>query len=457
MNSPPDLLVLSRAMPMIPAPSRKLGTRLLLPGAILICAAALLAYAARSVLIPAVPVRIVPVVERERSDAPHTDPAALPQPRAVVQAPGWIEPDPYATTIPALAEGVVRDLLIVEGQRVEAGEVVARMVDDEARLALRRAEAEILEKEAEVARSEAEFAAAEARADELRDDLTRKRPLVERGAIGAAELTQLELRLRAAERGIAAAQGMTAQSRAALVRADVMRDEAALLLSRMSITAPSAGVVMQRLVEPGMRISMGSAEGMTTAVARIYDPARLQARVDVPVSDAGKVAVGDHAEVATEALPGRTFSGRIVRAVHEGNIQRNTVQFKVAIEAPDPAMKPEMLCRVRILGGPRSVPSSIDATEAPDAPGPHRGSVLLLPESVLLQRSGDTARVWRIDRADPSGLPTARMTEVGIALFEVGLVRITRGLSPGDRVVINAPPELREGSSVRILGEEEAE
>lgn len=54
------------------------------------------------------------------------------------QAAGWVEPRPSAVMAAALVEGVVSAMLVVEGQEVTAGEPVARLVDDEAQIAVKR-------------------------------------------------------------------------------------------------------------------------------------------------------------------------------------------------------------------------------------------------------------------------------------------------------------------------------
>ncbi|MEZ6197045.1 MAG: efflux RND transporter periplasmic adaptor subunit [Planctomycetota bacterium] len=60
---------------------------------------------------------------------------------AVLQAAGWVEPDPFPTLVNALAPGIVAELLVEESDRVAAGDPVARLVADDARLALDAAEA----------------------------------------------------------------------------------------------------------------------------------------------------------------------------------------------------------------------------------------------------------------------------------------------------------------------------
>ena len=78
-------------------------------------------------------------------------------------------------------------------------------------------------------------------------------------------------------------------------------------------------------------------------VARLYDPAHLQIRVDIPLAEAAKVAIGDSVEITTETLRGRTFRGTITRFVQEANSQKNTIQIKATLIDPASELKPEML------------------------------------------------------------------------------------------------------------------
>src|SRR5688572_29438803 len=129
----------------IPPPKFNWKTRILLPGAILIALLLLIAYAARDTLLPAKAVTVVPVVLKDLpgGHTPNAQPAAPAAPAAAgfaagagVQAPGWVEADPFPIAVTALADGVVREVLALEGQSIKAGDVVARLIDDDAKLAL---------------------------------------------------------------------------------------------------------------------------------------------------------------------------------------------------------------------------------------------------------------------------------------------------------------------------------
>ena len=490
----------------IPPPARHWRTRVLLPAALLLTVTALLLYAMRSALWPAAPVRVVAVVLR-----PVTGAAASES--VTIQAPGWIEPDPFAIGIPALAEGILREVLVRDGEAVKVGQVVARLVDQDARLALARAEAEVRSREAELnvnraalaaaqsdwehliertkaaAAAEAGLAAAraeldrlpsqvaveEARLAEITDRFNRIEQTASTGASTEVELAEtrarrqsqaavveatrrqqpvLEAKVRAAEADLAAASqharlriaerkaldGATAavaQAQAARAHGQAARDEAQLRLDRMEVRSPADGIVLTVKTAPGQKVSFGSDDPHSVEVVRIYDPASLQVRVDVPLADAARVSAGQKAKVVVGVLPDQTFDGLVTRTVHEADIQRNTVQFKVAIANPSPQLKPEMLARVRFIGA---------ATSA----APAASQLVFAPER-LISRDGDgRATAWVADRATSTA--TRRVLTLTDMKFD-GWIAVREGLRPGDLLIASDTGVLREGTRIRIISE----
>ena len=119
----------------------------------------LLVSAGRS-LWPAKSVRVEPVVFGATSQ-PDDNEGGARAPGRSVQAPGWLEADPFYVACTSLADGVVDEMLVLEGDYVEEGQVVARLVDDDASLALARAEADLAVGRARLDVAGAELAAAE--------------------------------------------------------------------------------------------------------------------------------------------------------------------------------------------------------------------------------------------------------------------------------------------------------
>lgn len=444
----------------VPRPPRRWATRVLIPVSLLLGMAGVLAFAARGTLLPPPGVWVAPVVQVDRSpvlSAATGEPAlATGEPASLgpvlVQAPGWIEADPYSTTVPVLAEGFVREVLVLEGEHVEKDQVVARLIDDDARLALEgaRAEHDMADAELSIARRDADVA--QARVAEVVEDLRRK-TLAGSAAVSALEISQLELRQRTLEREVLVAQARVASVEAILRSRRVAVDEAELRLSRMEIRAPITGVVQTRTLEPGMRVGMPepmTRESMGTGQIRLYDPARIQARVDVPIADAARVGMGSRAEVICEALPDRAFTGEVTRLVHEADIQRNTVQMKVRIQDPSEILKPEMLVRVRLYSrAPGSV--AAHAPESADHTPPPSATIVSIPKGALVEGSA----AWVLASGTRVGTSVARQREIqvqpGAAI--TGMINVTTGLGIGDRVIVDPPATLTEGARVRVLGE----
>lgn len=487
----------------IPLPPRRWKTRVLVPALIIGAAGSILVFAARGALRPAVQVRIVPAVVKAGVQSPGA---------VVVQAPGWVEPNPYPVSVTALADGVVGEVLVLEGEAVRKNQVVARLIPDDAKLALQRAEAELserqaelataqallseaqrnwdhptelrrrmaaaqaasAEKQAELARWPAELAAEKARLAELEAEFARlsklraggiaaekefmraqsrreaqaavvrsaegRRAVLEaqiKGAQAEIEATTEALELRIPEtRALAEAKARVSQSEAAVRRAQARRAEAALRLERMEVRAPIDGVVMARLVEPGSRVMLSGNETTAAQILRLYDPAKLQVRVDVPLGDAAHVTVGQAAEVVVNVLPDKVFRGQVVRIAHEADIQKNTLQVKVAIDRPTRDIKPEMLARVKFLAATATQPAGARAS-------------IFIPAR-LIPGQGGNASVWLVDQT--RGVAELRSITAGTARLG-DWIEIRDGLRAGDWLIADPPPGLEACDAVKVIGE----
>ncbi len=513
----------------VPLPSRPFFTRVGLPVGLVLAFLLLLAYAGRHALSPRVDVRVVPVVALAGGgsvggDAGGGDAGGASVAAVVAQAAGWVEPDPFPVFASALSDGVVEEVLVLEGEHVEAGQVVARLVAEDAELALAGAEARFMDSEAhlsiaeavlteaqsewsnpverdravDVAEAELEGAKAsvreldasvvvqDARIAVLVDRLAREEREVEDGASSEFAVSQTRLLLDGAkaerERLLAHRAVLTSRERAAKAERDAARrdrelripetralaeakaqvrrakserdgarsarDESKLRLDRMVITAPVDGVVMRRLAAPGAKLMLGMDSPHSAHVVHLYNPQKLQVRVDVPLADAAGVGVGQDAEIIVEVLPDRTFSGAVTRVVHEADIQKNTMQVKVAITDPVAEILPEMLARVRFLGSGRSGDGDGSGSGVAGAEGGGRASrSVYVPEELLVGRTGDSAAVFLLDKGESEAL--RRDVKIGRGKRD-GWVEVVSGVAPGDSVIDGRGHELEDGMAVRV-------
>jgi HlyD family secretion protein len=197
---------------------------------------------------------------------------------------------------------------------------------------------------------------------------------------------------------------------------------------------------MQRLASPGDKLVMNMDDAHSLHAVRLYDPAHLQVRVDIPIADAAKVGVGQTAQIVVAVAPDRTYNGKVTRIVNEADIQKNTLQVKVAITDPTAELKPEMLARVRFN------PPTLVATTRSTA-----GQTVFAPLH-LIHRMGDTAMAWVVDPR--RGIATHRTIQLGQTQQD-GWVAVISGLAPGDQVIADNEG-LRDGQRIRVAGEAEA-
>jgi RND family efflux transporter MFP subunit len=373
----------------------------------------------------------------------------------VFQASGWIEPDPLPIKATALIDGVIDTVHVLEGATITKGELLASLDDADARLALAAAEQKLGMLKAvrdtqiasiAAARKKYESALAIVQAaltlqDEASDQHTRLSTLP-KGTVPESNVVSARLRLdrERLQRIAAEADGGAAQAEIARMEietkvreaevsmADVELSQAKLALDRTRIVSPVTGRVLRLLAAPGQKKRLGMDDPDSSTIAILYQPDKLQVRVDVPLADASGLSVGQQAKIRCSLLPDKVFSGEVTRITGEADVQRNTLQAKVRILDPIESLRPEMLCRIEFLGS--------NAVES----GPAAGSLAMwIPQTAL-----SDGFAWV---CDPE---TQRVTKRAVnssGEIRDGFVRISDGLRAGENVIID-PQNLRDGQRV---------
>ena len=250
--------------------------------------------------------------------------------------------------------------------------------------------------EAELIRAEASHALAES-------ELARQRRLGSRSVASEAELDQAE----AEERRTFAAL-LEARTRVAYTR----------------ITAPFDGLVNALELDPGAYVQPG------TPIAEVLDLSTLEVTVLVGDRQVSVLHPGDAVDVRVDARGNQSFSGRIVRVA--GAPQDGGQRYPVVIALENPAegqgrdLRPGMLAHVRFEVGTRQA--------------------IRLPARALLHEF-ELDYVFVLEKGN-----RARRARVSIrpVPFRPDRVEITRGLTDGDRVVVTAADQLRNGMRVLL-------
>jgi RND family efflux transporter MFP subunit len=289
--------------------------------------------------------------------------------------------------------------------------------------------------------AEADLAAAEAQVHLLHERMPRLDREVE--ALTArrdALAQQLELKTDL-KRELAEAQAAVRAAAARARQAAVVVDQARLRLERMIVTAPVAGRVLQLVAQPGTRLMGENPDVMQEAatVVTMYDPQSLQVRADVRLDDVPHVQPGQKVQIGSAALAD-PITGTVLFETTFADIQKNTLQVKVALSDPPPVLKPEMLVDCTFLAPERAAAQ----------PGEHPALSIYVPGQ-LVERGDAGAAVWVADQA--AGVARRKTVKPGRQAAG-GLVEIVEGLQPGDRLIVAGREGLQDGDRIRVTGED---
>ena len=487
---------------------RHVLTRYVLPSVLIVGFLSLVAWASRDMVFPPKAVTVMPVIsstaEVQREGTP------------LFKAAGWIEPRPTPVRVAALAPGVVEKLLVVEDQSVKAGEPVAELVDDDAKLTRDRAMADLKLREAELEEAKSNLKAAQTRFKQpvhleaalgeaeaalaKIETLLKNLPFELQRAVADQEAAQKDYNGKIASRGVVAGvkidiaksklasakalvselrdreaslkkerdslsgrrdalktqlelladetkavEGATAQVKAAQARVEQARvvvAEAKLRWDRMTIPAPVDGRIFRLIAHPGARVGgganqMAGSDGST--VVTMYQPDKLQIRVDVRFEDIPKVTLGQPVEIDNPALSS-PLTGKVLFVSSEADIQKNTLQVKVAIPNPPPVFKPEMLVDVTFLA-----PEQPDRKEEPS-----QELKLYVPRQLVQQGEGGSF-VWVADQSEG----VARRVTVQTDMVGSGaLVQINSGLTTTSRLIVGGSDGLEDGQRIEVTSED---
>jgi RND family efflux transporter MFP subunit len=428
----------------------------------------------------------------------ETDAPSRKSGSSVVQAPGWVEADPFSTYIPALTTGIVENVMVLEGDQVAKGQIVATLVDDDARLELDQVNAILTQRKgelqaaqaamdaaqtelkelvavkrresvaiAETARLAAELSAypakiiqAEATIESLRDEYERKVKLVDDGAVAAGPVTRLRIKIKSAEAAILALQAeqnaVAARHDAAIAEEIAARRERQLLLHE---------TLEMENAKANMFIAQGAVDSAEVDVAK----AKLKLeRTKVVSSVDGVVIERLTSPGSTIEFGNGTHGAHVVHLYDPKSLQvRADIPLAEAAKVgvgqaaeivvdllPDTVFKGEVTrfvhradiskntveAKVRIINpSPLLKPDMLARVRILDLGRTEDGTALRTVQRVFVPMAAidDEGRAWIIDnRSGDRGVAQQRELILGTRTVE-DWQEIIEGLEPGDMVILD--------------------
>ncbi len=342
---------------------------------------------------------------------------------SVLDATGYVVARRMAT-VSAKITGKVREVMIEEGQRVEAGDVMATLDPVDANAERSLAAAQLGATRSQVDGVQAQLREAESSANRLGT-------LVKQQLISKAQYDQ----------AVAARDSLRAQLVTAQRNAKVASDRLQIAdngVDNTIVRAPFAGVVIAKAAQPGEIISPLSAGGgfTRTGIGTIVDMDSLEVEVDVGEAFIGRVQPRMPVEATLNAYPDWKIPAEVITIIPTADRGKATVKVRIALKQKDPRIVPDMGVRVSFLEAPK--PASETQPQGVRAPA-----------AAIIQRGGQAVAFVVGD----DNTVAKRTVKTGLAMGDDR--QVLSGLAAGDTVVIDPPDGLEDGSKMRMAKQDD--
>ncbi len=311
-------------------------------------------------------------------------------------------------TLSAKILGKVTEVNFEEGQKVKAGDIVARLDDSNYRAALQQAQAQARQ--------------AKAAFENTTPIYSRYQHLKQQGAISTDAVENQRLAYDNARTAYSVSQAQVAFAQSNLQ--DTL------------VRAPFDGVVTVKVAQVGEVVAPSAAGGgdTRTGIVTIVDMDSLEVLVDVSENYIDRVQTGGATVIHLDAYPEWDIPGSVIAIIPTADQSKGTVEVRVAIKVRDARILPQMAARVGFLTAPEK-----GATQAV--------SRVSVPVTAV-QINGHTGSVFVLGADDK-----IEKREVALGLKTAQSVVILSGLAAGDRLAADNLDKLHDGDRVKIIAQ----
>lgn len=358
-----------------------------------------------------------------------------------VQLLGQVEAT-QQSTLRAQTGGVVRQILVQPGDRVNAGMVIAVLDDSDQKLAISQAKAQLAQQISNLARLEvgtrpeiiaqrqAAVTSAQAREREAQDNLKRTRNLVKEGALSKRLLVEAQARLDDIRGELLEAEAQLAEAKAGPIREEIAAQkanveaakaylaQAELAQQRTRIVAAQSGVIQMR------HISNGDLVQSSSPIVSLVASDRFDIFLELPEALSSQVTPGMTIDLTARALPQWQQRARITAVVPAADPASRRQRVRVQIDNPPPGLLPGMA-----IAGNLTMPSN-------------RSSFVVSRDA--LTRRQDQWLVFTVADGKAQQIAVEMVADMG---EEVAIYHPT--LTPGQTIVLRGGDGLQDGAPVK--------
>ncbi|MFB6257407.1 MAG: efflux RND transporter periplasmic adaptor subunit [Flavobacteriales bacterium] len=240
-----------------------------------------------------------------------------------VNANGKVQPE-VKVKISSDVSGEIVELPVKEGDRVQKGELIAKIQPDVYESALNQAEASLNNSKAQLANAKAQLARVRARFKNVKATYQRKKRLYEQdSAISQAEYLQAESDYGSTKAEVEAQKETVKAAKFSVQSAKASMKEARKNLKRTTIHAPRSGTITGLEVEKGERV-VGTNQMSGTKMMSISELEDMEVNVEVNENDIVRVSMGDTAKVEVDAYLDQNFKGVVTEMANTASSSSET-------------------------------------------------------------------------------------------------------------------------------------
>ena len=317
--------------------------------------------------------------------------------------------------------------LVQEGDFVKRGSVLARLHQDDNKERIHEQQASLREAQLTDAKIDAviETASAELKQAEIESD--RAKRLFALDSMTKPELDAANTKLSIAQSRLREIKAQIPVNRATQDRIKSAIAEARYSLRDTSLTAPMDGIILKRNIEEGSLANNGS------SAFTMANTSSVKAIFGLPDFKLTQLAVGMPLEISTEAIPGRTFHGRVTDIGASADPKTRVFNIEVTIPNTDGALRSGMVASL-IFGdkGEQVAQMTIPFSAVTRSSSNPQGYAVF-----TLKGAGDKqiAEEHDVKLGEPSGK----------------MITVIEGLTPNDEVVTNGASRIANGQEVRAV------
>lgn len=365
-----------------------------------------------------------------------------------VTASGSVIPVQEVNLSPKMSGRLVK-LFVDQGDRVEAGQVVAQMDDRDIQAQVRQqkanvelagarlAEARAGSRSEEIAQAQAQVAAAQSQVNLTQERTVRYQNLFRQGAIAKDQLDEVLANAQSAQANLQQTQKRVEelrngtrieqvdQAEAQLAQAEAALQSVQVQAEDMSIRSPLSGIVSQKYANVGAFVTpttSASATSSATSTSIVAVASNLEVLAKIAETDIAQIRTGQAVEIQADAFPGQIFKGRVRLVAPSAVVEQNVTSYQV---------------RVTLGTGQQTLKAGMNVDL--NFVGDRLKDALVIPTVAIVTQQGKTGVMVADDKQQPQFRPVT----IGVSQDED--TQVLKGLELGEQVFVYQPKSPRQG------------